>query len=440
MANFRLISVIRMSSSFLHLPSDVVSVVLLQWLTLSDLVKLDTSLCQRTLRKSYLSLLPQLPLKAPHTPSPIDCAFYIWAFNRKFQVLRLQLHDWHFTAEKTTTLQNIMKLFGHNPNRNPMYKWLKAWLPVMSCLIELHLVTTTVGNQVLNNALFTLIGQSCPHLQSIALSSAPAGFDLPSLLPIVSSCRALSSLSLRGCVLTDDQIDVLPLQLKSLSIHYTNHHAMSKDTLIRLGQRCACLHKLDVYSMVWERKQGLHDGSMPTDVFRVIGAHFPQLIALRISTRIRYAECCTDISVHCPQLKELCISGFNVMITSVQLMGELLRMTQLQVLKITCARNVGHIVALMNGTTLPSISMSKITHLEFADFVGLTDNGLIAILRCCPQLNYLYIRLSSLLTPLAVEALSEHCPKLSSARFVYCYGITVQNSVLSNGAHVHVYR
>lgn len=161
--------------------------------------------------------------------------------------------------------------------------------------------------------------------------------------------------------------------------------------------------------------------------FFTLGAYAPHLEALTLNTLLKHMESCVDIAVYCPQLKELFLNTVTDLTNS--LLAALMRIAHLEVLKLTCCYNItGEVLSLTNTSWV-----CKLKHLELIYVMALTDSGFAAILQCCPELTHLTIRFAPLLTPLIMDAMTQHCVRLVDVLFTVTVCAGRVRRVVQNG-------
>jgi len=264
--------------SMMKLPDDIFRQELLQYLTVYDIVRLDTACMNHQYRPQLLEKISGVILIGDKYES-MEASLYKWLGIRRIYLINMNLNFDRFTPS------NI------DNNYVDQFKFIQ------------HVVMRGVKRDV--TAMFIISHSPC--LQSIYISNEDFYYYVTNhtLQSIAEHCTVLQSLSLRNFMyITGTGLISISEHCPNLqSLKIRNCHQISDASIISISAHCAGLQLLDLRGCVQ-----ITDASIIS-----ISTHCTGLQSLNLE------ECCqitdasiTSISEKCTRLKELFVSGTRI--------------------------------------------------------------------------------------------------------------------------------
>jgi hypothetical protein len=337
------------------LPETLVCGLLLLWVDIHVVARLDSALCNKVQREKFLSLFREASfiirndLKLHLDPPPYaNVNFYTaWVLKRQISVAKVWVTSCfvNSTAARRTYLQNHGKSVLQVLSRIPIYTDGSTLEDAFRDLCDhcpLVLDVECPSNQSVQLYVAHRWGQMT-HL-SIAAGGNEEGF-----LAIAESCH-----SLIGLTITD--------------------HPPFWPVLEKFFERCS--RKLQAITLTRE---------FDSEVCKTIALRCPLLRHLNINDDVLDDAALIALGAGCPNLNSLALDGGT-------------------------ATDVGIIAVARNGA---------LTRFELADNPYVTDQGLCTLAQCCPHLEMFHLSYCSVSTDAMVAALGRHCHKLRKLTVEY---------------------
>jgi hypothetical protein len=200
-----------------NLPEPLFSLGLASWLTILDVARLDSALCNRAQREKFLRTAFQTPLSMPSTSMSIVLTNRIneWVFQKNIPVAGLQATT-GFTGSHTRRCAYLSQ-YGHG------IRW-----------IEYSGSSISIGSQTRIRLSVFDVAKYCPNLIRLNVGE----FDLGvSLIEVVKNCTCLTELTVRGIQNPSEKITHLHIASESLRRVELFNMALEEARLISLVRR-----------------------------------------------------------------------------------------------------------------------------------------------------------------------------------------------------------
>ena len=187
----------------LSVPDDISVPLLVNWLDVIDLARLDTALCAKIPRVRFLEILA-LEIMVLRRPNPLDLRTSSWAYMEWISKRKVHITELHLRVGEECSIgtQNLLR---------DLLKWTG---PLVD---KLNLSGSFVHNDVLrmlamnciqlrevyvhnaSDAFMMALGENCPHLQVIDFSRSRFVTDA-GLRSLTDGCRQLKHISTGGAI------------------------------------------------------------------------------------------------------------------------------------------------------------------------------------------------------------------------------------------------
>lgn len=404
----------------------VLFALLKQWLGPREILRLDSALCNRTLRGDFTALLSSLHFDAQPTKSSAICKYFEWMIQRRVPVRSIRVQNATKTAPGCPTKKpmsmfiRIKKLF--RPKQIFMCKWLRTVLLQSSTtLLELS-ITTGARKYAFTNEVFCAIGL-CSQLRSLHLAQYPniQSEMSTALTPIMLGCQVLEELVLHGCLFTEQDAEQISNSLRTFDFIAQRPPFLTASTLPRLVTRCTKLTKLRVWDRIWTSAAAVQLFHM--DMYNLLAQHVPSLQYLQVITTSSY---CTGLVNMLHTCKHLHTVKFHACSNLSQSMFTVLvqHATITHLLLDDNATLTGQVSTTQEPSNEALATNQVLQCLRLRCFLALTNEGLAALLQRCPALVSLQVGWLQRLSVAAVNAIVQHCPRMTRVEFCQCMLLT----------------
>jgi hypothetical protein len=396
-------------SLLLELPEALFNRLLLQWMDLVDVGRLDSAMCSTTKRSNFLTLVSE--------PDFVCCKYFVpeqrieerldlllkWMAQREVATSQLTVtNSW---ATKSSEIFIYLQRKGRYVRAVRIekvtipYENLKIVITDLSarCQDILH-ITLKVKFEVCDtqqqSELIAIIASHCHKLRELHASRGLTDADLVALgddcpqlsnldlldnnvtdagLLAVALNRALLKLCLEGCSnLTDEGLEAIARycpQLQDLDLSACDH--LTDATLIALGQHCHNLHELNVSNF-----------NMTDAGPQAIAAGCPLLEVITLAPGDQLTDTALiALGQRCHNLRELCITDASVTHVGVAIIAK--GCSRLEMLNVQRCGNVSPAVEAV------ARCCRGLQDFHVPDAV-LSSEAALALAECCPQLMTLY--------------------------------------------------
>eukprot|EP00899_Mesostigma_viride_P005421 jgi/Mesvir1/14880/Mv05489-RA.1 len=289
-------------------------------------------------------------------------------------------------------------------------------------------VMTNPGVLVVTDATIAAFAASCPHLETLVISSGDQVTDA-GVLAVAQNCPRLREVDLGWCQgVTDVSLVELARRCGGLQVLDFRHTAAGNRTVLALAQHCPDLRQFSAYSR--PPKQPIEGGSEDSHVaLQHVRLKDDGLVAVLHNCLqlerldLRPWRGLSDAGIRmagdsCKRLRELVLSGCQGCFTDRGLATMAPHLGALQNLNAwECdAVTDGSVAAL--ATHCPLLQNVDVSHTS----VG--DEGIAALARLCPLVT-LRAEHCKGVTDAGISAIGEHCSQLDKLWVAGCEGVTI---------------
>lgn len=414
----------------MDVPGHILSWFYASWLTIHDVIKLDSALCCRTKRKLFLSSIAECIFCNVHH----DLKFMEWAVLRKLKLRHLYLNEKilqfdhqllnNFLSQTGQYLQKLLML-DLPQNSSSILENITLSCPNLRILhIDNSFVTETLGEFLANcKSLKVVKIRYCENIKAEYFTAYPTtnlralylagvgSYDI--LIAFSRNGLNLERISLFNCSISDTILTTITKncsKLKEIQLHYISD--ITNIAIIAIKDYCESLEGIDIRyceSLTFDCMSTiaamtstlvhiyLEDNDFVTDEsLSILANHRPNLESLSIGGCIHVSDTgLMAIAEKCPILTTLILeSNDSISNEGVQSMLALC-------LKL---RRLGLFHQGIDNNTLASIveNCPLLTDLDIGYNQAVTMNGILSLVEHCKTLQHLYLWHSLLETELTV--------------------------------------
>lgn len=462
----------------LNLAEDIRSKLFCEYLTIADIVILDTALTNHFLRDTYLSIVNKRKLAFQLSEKQIQLGIGIlclrWLFCRGMHVstlslghditdLHVELFPIKFQAISTWVISN--PIAKHRLSRECVVQIAKKCSKSIKNLYIQSQLSAEAALAIIENSpllrsfemetdtfipsdsFLNQMAESCPQLNHLKIVNADQ-LTNSSLQMIAKYCINLKSISLSGdyCDITDDgmlQLACSCQELESLSLSIENRSPRSNSNAIAhisdaalstLACKCRNLSELRLGCYSHVSDAGFIAVAESCLKLIKLSIHNKLGEATRISdaTIITFAECCKS-------LQEVSLSNFPNLtdVALIQLAENCKHLTRLELMSAPQITDKS-IVEFANNC-------KKLVAIDFRD-ISIANTGLIKIVENCPELTSISLWRCSKISDASMHFIASCCRNLSALIMhsnpgvysdVYLLAIAQNNPRLKSGS-IHI--
>jgi hypothetical protein len=354
------------------LPDTHAFTVLTEWITLKDVIFLDTAFCSRNARNLWCALIssPHAVFAAfENNQEHLDCTvtFINWVVRRGVHLVFLK------APGKLDVMPGLRKDFFETSG---------------ICLKRMN-VTGALSNVLFDSAEF------CTRIEALCVSDCRYGD--------AEETSVLGCLAVEQALLCAVRASCETLQ----TLQFSSCRSFGEDTIIAAATLCSQLYHLD-----------LHSTTLTNAGLRTITQTCRLLHHINIG-------CCDELSdagiialaQHCPQLKQLDVSELDLTDAAMTALASSCHL--LRVLTIGRNNNITDVSILAIAAGCPLLESLCIPLCG-----NITDDSITALARGCAHLHQLYLGSMPAVTDTALTALATHCGELTELWVSCCSGIT----------------
>ena len=376
-----------MMKFMMKLPDDMFRSELLPYLTVDDIVKLDSACLSHKYRPQLLDKIDGVILIGDKDKS-ILATLFKWLGLRGIYLIKINIvvSDFYLTPSSIENnyvdqVRYTKQLVLRGPIRDDMAIFMISHCP---CLLSVDIGDTLQPDPLVTDLPLLSIAVNCRGLQLLSLKMCRTITDL-GLITILVSCSNLTSLHLHGChQITDASIITISthyLRLQSLDL--SRCHQITDASIMPITIRCTGLQSL-----------GLCDCRQITDISIIsMSTHCTGLQSLNLEGCGQITDdSIISISIHCTGLQSLNLFGCN-------------QSTD------TCVISI-------------STHCTGLQSLNLGDCRQITDDSIISISTHCSRLQSLHLKSCHKVSDVSIISISIYCSGLQSLNLDRCRQIS----------------
>jgi hypothetical protein len=456
--------------TILALPECVGKAIIVEWLGLAAVAKLDAAFCSKRLRP-FFQTVAYGGSPTYHLTDDIwfCCLEYIgpWFLARNVRVDSIAL--WHGAVEYDGLRRQFLSFMGSHLKRVDIMEGVKKdcrrvledvgkWCPGVQ---DLLVCSDNEDNDSWDEcfAAFAQVSQQLRNLRLVSINISPKGLvsckaleslmleQMKGVIPINIAIPSLTSVNLDRCFATDDVIVALGQRCPKLqSLKMFRGNAVTNVGVRAVLQGCLLLRETDVeyaeginpqlrveltkranFKAIDFQKWENVDGLLLEGVLRVS----PQLTSLQVQNRCISDAVLAACAEHCPLLETLvlpyCKAATVAGVVKLFRPGNRLRSVKFQ----HCTHFTDEVVVAVaqhcpllkefkcSGSQITNDSVIKLAtrcgKLTWLDITGtcVGDEGVLALAKHCGRLQNLYLGYCPFVTCSGVSAVAERCTNLA---------------------------
>ncbi len=391
-----------------------------EWLDVTELCQLDSSVCNELERNVFLQLIGLETVKFHGLFENVAFDSYLqWLFNRKLFVREINV------SKKLTkqTLSWAISCLPHLKTLSVIHdtpNCRNRFINLVTHCRELEDIQLTRCS-ILTDEVITIISDNCPNLKSVffpCLNFKQDDVTDASIIALARRCIGLRSVVLNNFAkLTDNSIVAIAENCPNLSeLCVANCSNITDTTLLAVAQHCPLLTSLDVSFCNRITSIGL----------AVISERCPLMVHLLVQLSVHQIKTAMNVNLfsHCVSLDMMAnlktLSFMFYGLSDANLRELLARNTVLTSLTMCGA---SYYQGRVDPETLLLIATQwrQLTHIDFTSCHFITDEVVEAITLQCKDLTVLKLNGCRVLTPKVLSIIATNCG--SSLRELHCSGV-----------------
>lgn len=332
-------------TQFLQLPDSLIRTLLVEWLHVASIARIDNAYCNHAVRSSFCKIAFNETTAYKHVPASISspnnskiCYFAQWVLRRGALISAIRigvqlLHNpriWHHLLLATgATLHSIEIIISEHffypipdemlqsicancPNLTTfsMLNCVIPWYPRFECMLTkcdcIKNICISYGAHLPSGDKYKIIAKCCKQLQVLELYYTNIRNDDLKLL--LQACTALTTLRLLNCGHIDAaELHTIPQHCHNLTELQINHPGLTDSVILHVAQQCTKLTTIALVSQAY------------TDIsIQEVAKRCPRLQSIKLTLNANLTDATLfTIGEHCSDLVEIITDSCSDHLTSV---------------------------------------------------------------------------------------------------------------------------
>jgi F-box and leucine-rich repeat protein GRR1 len=361
-------------------PTDVKRYFLTNWLTMNDLCRLDSTICNNTYRNEFLNDLNNSVVNGIIAFNTQIQLYFKWIFARNLFPMKLSLTCDIADEDLVAMLKNCSKVESF----------------------------TLLHNSVINNSPFNCLelAKACINLKILHIISGLITND--GLMELTSRCKNLEDIDVNYSHFSYNKAIAISQCLNLKYLNLCCCIGLTDGCLILIAKNCRKLKKLDIKNCPELTDLSLTEIARNCTALETIDIDWCYFTDLSIK----------EIATHCLNLKELSFNeNKSVTVASLFLIAK-------KCLKLESVNTYPFFETIVDEDLVQlSRHCSNLKKLELNSFL-ITDVGLVAMIKNCRKIEEIIIYECEDLTDESLFEISNYCPNLKSLTLQDCEKFT----------------
>ena len=234
----------------LNFPPTLISSALIPFLTIDDVVRIDSAVTNHLLRDQLLNLYPQI--RVQHSTQGLGPAQIMWFFEKSIPFEELKFTDDLISINLSNIFDFLKIQYMHASlikeiDFSATYKYAKTahYNKMLMCCTGLESVNLSRCKDVTKSLLIRL-GTECPNLRSLDVSDTTVTDS--AVMALAQICSTLTSLNISSCPnITDKSVVIIAQKsLRLNKLYLRQNDRVTNSTICAVAKSCPALTALDV--------------------------------------------------------------------------------------------------------------------------------------------------------------------------------------------------